>query len=74
MSYAMNEIVTDLENPPKTAGEWIPSLAGTVAAALKQPSRGISAVIERGRILYMAVGRRLGKEANAVNSVMREIP
>jgi ElaB/YqjD/DUF883 family membrane-anchored ribosome-binding protein len=70
----MNEFVTDLEKPAKTADEWISSSADAVRAACHEANNEMSSVMKRGRDFYVTVCKRVGKEANAANAVMHSNP
>ena len=74
MSYPMNEFETDLENSVQTSEEWISSSSDAVGSALNEAGDGISSVMERGRNIYKAAGKRVGKEASAANAVLHKHP
>jgi ElaB/YqjD/DUF883 family membrane-anchored ribosome-binding protein len=74
MSYPMNEFVTDLARSAKTAREWLPSPANVVETACHEAGHELSSVMERGRNIYKAVRKRVGKEAGAANAVMHNHP
>ena len=69
----MNEFVTDLENPAKTADEWISRSASAAETAFHEAGDELSSAMERGGDFYKKVRKRVGKEA-AANAVMHNNP
>jgi ElaB/YqjD/DUF883 family membrane-anchored ribosome-binding protein len=74
MSYPMNEFETDLEKPYEPSSEWIACSSGADESVLNETNDGISAVMEQGRYSHNTVGRRVGNDETAANTLLHKNP